>query len=36
MAGGIAVAFYGSTPQDIKEETLKRIPEEFINILNMI
>ena len=36
MAGGIAVAFYGGIPQHIKKETLKRIPEEFIAILNMI
>ena len=36
MAGGIAAAFYGGIPQQIKEETLKRIPEEFIDILNMI
>ena len=36
MAGGIAAAFYGGIPQQIKEETLKRIPEEFKDILNMI
>lgn len=36
MAGGIAAAFYVVIPQQIKEETLKRIPEEFKDILNMI
>jgi len=36
MAGGIAAAYYGGIPQHIKEETLKRIPEEFKDILNMI
>ena len=33
MAGGIAQAFYGSVPQEIATETLARLPEEFVQIL---
>jgi len=36
MVEGIAAAFYSDIPQHTKEETLKRIPEEFKDILNMI
>ena len=33
MAGGIAQAFYGGIPQEITTETLARLPEEFVQIL---
>jgi len=33
MAGGIAQAFYGDVPQEIVAETLARLPEEFVQIL---
>jgi len=33
MAGGIAQAFYGSVPQTIAAETIARLPEEFVLIL---
>ena len=36
MAGGIAAAFYGGIPQHIKEETEKRIPKVFKDILDLI
>jgi len=33
MAGGIAQAFYGGVPQEIAAETIARLPEEFVQIL---
>ena len=33
MTGGIAQAFYGGVPQEIATETLARLPEEFVLIL---
>ncbi|MFP4306855.1 MAG: ADP-ribosylglycohydrolase family protein [Desulfococcaceae bacterium] len=33
IAGGIAQAFYGGVPKTIAEETRKRLPEEFLDIL---
>lgn len=36
MAGGIASAYYGGLPKKIKNETLKKLPKEFKNILKKI
>jgi len=36
MAGGNAVAVYGGILQEKKEVTLKRIPEQFVDILSVI
>ncbi len=33
IAGGVAQAFYGGVPEAIAEETRKRLPEEFLDIL---
>ena len=33
IAGSIAEAYYKYIPDHIKEEVLKRLPEEFINIM---
>ena len=34
ITGGIAEAFYGEIPQYIKEEVLKRLPGEFIDVMS--
>ena len=31
--GGIAEAYYGSVPEHIKTEVLKRLPNEFIDVM---
>lgn len=36
MAGGIAAAYYGEVPEKIKMEAIKRLPEDFISILNKV
>ena len=36
MAGGIAAAYYGEVPEKIKIEAIKRLPEDFISILNKV
>ena len=33
ITGGIAEAFYKEMPSYIKEEVLKRLPDEFIDIM---
>lgn len=33
MAGAVAEAFYGGVPDHIAQETLKRIPDQFIEVL---
>jgi ADP-ribosylglycohydrolase len=33
MSGGIAEAFYGSIPENIMKEGLKRIPKEFEEVI---
>ena len=36
MASGIAAAYYGEVPKKIKIEAIKRLPEDFISILNKV
>ena len=33
ITGGIAEAFYGGVPEHIRKEVLKRLPNEFINVI---
>ena len=33
ITGSIAEAYYRNVPDHIKEEILKRLPEEFINVM---
>lgn len=33
ITGGIAEAYYGEIPLFIKEEVMKRLPEEFIQVM---
>ena len=33
IAGSIAEAYYGGVPETIREEVLKRLPEEFADLL---
>lgn len=33
IAGGIAEAYYGGVPATIKEEVLKRLPDEFVEVM---
>ena len=33
IAGGVAEAYYGEIPQKIRDETYKRLPKEFLEIL---
>jgi len=33
MAGGITEAFYGSVPEDIVEEVIRRLPDEFLDVI---
>ena len=33
ITGGIAEAFYGGVPEHIRKEVLKRLPKEFINVM---
>ena len=34
ITGGIAEAYYGSVPEHIKKEVLKRLPNEFIDVMS--
>ena len=34
IAGGIAEAYYGSIPEHIKKEVIKRLPNEFTEVMN--
>ena len=34
IAGGIAEAFYGGVPDSIAEETRKRLPVEFLEVID--
>ena len=33
ITGGIAEAFYGGVPEHIKTEVVKRLPDEFVQIM---
>jgi ADP-ribosyl-[dinitrogen reductase] hydrolase len=33
ISGGIAEAYYGGVPDNIKDEVMKRLPEDFINVM---
>lgn len=33
ITGGIAEAFYGGVPEHIRKEVLKRLPNEFIDVM---
>ena len=33
ITGGIAEAFYGEVPEHIRKEVLKRLPNEFIEVM---
>ena len=33
ITGGIAEAFYGGVPEHIRKEVLKRLPDEFIEVM---
>lgn len=33
ITGGIAEAYYGGVPAFIKEEVLKRLPDEFVTVM---
>lgn len=33
ITGGIAEAYYGDVPEHIKKEVLKRLPNEFIDVM---
>ena len=33
ITGGIAEAYYGGVPENIKIEVLKRLPNEFIEVM---
>ena len=33
ITGGIAEAFYGGVPEHISREVLKRLPEQFIDVM---
>ena len=33
ITGGIAEAYYGGVPEHIRKEVLKRLPNEFINVM---
>ena len=33
ITGGIAEAYYGGVPEHIREEVLKRLPDEFIEVM---
>ena len=33
ITGGIAEAFYGGVPENIRNEVLKRLPNEFIEVM---
>ena len=33
ITGGIAEAFYGGVPEQIRKEVLKRLPNEFIEVM---
>ena len=33
ITGGIAEAFYGEVPEHIRKEVVKRLPTEFIEIM---
>ena len=35
IAGSIAEAYYGGVPEPIRQETLKRIPDEFTEVLRL-
>ena len=34
IAGSIAEAWYGSVPENIVTETRKRLPQEFLNVID--
>ena len=34
ITGGIAEAFYGGVPEHIRKEVLKRLPNEFIDVMS--
>ena len=34
ITGAIAEAYYGGVPEHIKVEVLKRLPEEFIDLMS--
>lgn len=33
ITGGIAEAFYGGVPEHIRKEVVKRLPNEFIDVM---
>jgi len=33
IAGGIAEAYYGGVPDEIQTEVMKRLPENFIDVM---
>ena len=33
ITGGIAEAYYGGVPEHIRKEVLKRLPNEFIDVM---
>ena len=33
ITGGIAEAYYGGVPTAIREEVLKRLPDEFVTVM---
>ena len=35
IAGGIAEAFYGGVPEEIRNEVLDRLPQSFIQIIDL-
>ena len=35
IAGGIAEAFYGGVPEGIRNEVLDRLPQSFIQIIDL-
>ena len=34
ITGGIAEAYYGGVPEHIRKEVLKRLPNEFIDVMS--
>ena len=34
ITGAIAEAYYGGVPEDIKQEVLKRLPDEFVDVMS--
>jgi ADP-ribosylglycohydrolase len=34
ITGGIAEAYYGGVPEHISKEVLKRLPNEFIDVMS--